>query len=149
MDRFALNFSLGYVTPEQEVDILSAQEKLHPLHLLAPCVSMQDVLCLKQAVKEIRISEELKRYVVDITRRTRTATGAQLGASPRASLALMKAAQALALFDGLEFVTPDQIQELAVPVIAHRVVLEPQAKFSGLTARAVVQEALKKVPVPA
>src|SRR5437667_373416 len=77
MDRFALQFSLGYVTPEQEVEILSAQEKLHPLELIAPCVSMQDALALKRAVKEIRISEELKRYVVEITRTTRGAAGIQ------------------------------------------------------------------------
>jgi len=73
----------------------------------------------------------------------------QLGASPRASLALMKAAQALALFDGLDFVSPDQIQEIAVPVIAHRLALEPQAKFAGVSAAGVVTEILKKVPVPA
>jgi MoxR-like ATPase len=73
----------------------------------------------------------------------------QLGASPRASIALMKAAQAIALFDGLDFVTPEQIQELAVPVIAHRLVMQPQARFSGLTARNVVEEVLKKIKVPA
>ena len=80
---------------------------------------------------------------------TRTASGVQLSASPRASIALMKAAQALALFDGLEFVTPEQIQELAVSVIAHRLVMEPQARFSGQTARAVVEEIVKKIKVPA
>jgi len=149
MDRFALNFSLGYVSAEQEVAILSAQEKLHPLESISPCVAMHDVLALKRAVKEIRISDELKRYAVDIVRATRATAGVQLGASPRASLALMKSAQALALCDGLEFVTPEQIQELAVPVIAHRLVLEPQAKFSGLTGRSIVQEVLKKIPVPA
>jgi len=149
MDRFALNFSLGYVSAEQEVAILSAQEKLHPLESISPCVAMHDVLSLKRAVKEIRISDELKRYAVDIVRATRATAGVQLGASPRASLALMKSAQALALCDGLEFVTPEQIQELAVPVIAHRLVLEPQAKFSGLTGRSIVQEVLKKIPVPA
>jgi MoxR-like ATPase len=149
MDRFALTFSLGYVSPEDEVAILSAQEKLHPIESISPCVSMQDVLGLKRAVKEIRMSEELKRYAVDLARATRGAPGVQLGASPRASLALMKAAQALALSDGLEFVTPEQIQELAVPVIAHRLVLDPQSKFSGMTARAVVQDILKKTPVPA
>lgn len=149
MDRFALNFSLGYVTPEEEVDILSAQEKLHPLETIAPCVSMHDVLALKRAVKEVRISNELKRYAVDLARATRTAPGVQLGASPRASLALMKAAQALALSDGLEFVTPEQIQELAAPVIGHRLVLEPQARFSGVTGRAIVQDVLKKIAVPA
>lgn len=148
MDRFALNFSLGYVAPEQEVAILSAQERTHPLTRIKPCVSTADVLALKQAVKEVRMSEELKRYVVDITGATRSMPGVQLGASPRASLALMKTAQALALFDEMEFVTPERIQEMAVPVIAHRMVMEPQARFSGLTARGVVEEVLKKIPVP-
>jgi MoxR-like ATPase len=80
---------------------------------------------------------------------TRVAAGVQLGASPRASIALMKGAQALALFDGLDFVTPELIQELAEPVIAHRLVMEPQARFSGRTAQSVVQEVIKKLPVPA
>jgi len=95
------------------------------------------------------MSEELKRYVVELVGATRSAAGVQLGASPRASIALMKSAQAMALFDGLDFVTPDQIQELAVPVIAHRLVMEPQARFSGLTARGVVEEIVKKTRAPA
>jgi len=149
MDRFAMQLSLGYVKPEEEVAILSAQAKEHPLDRLTPCVTLAEVLGLKHAVQEVRISEELKRYIVDVVAATRAASGVQLGASPRASLALTKAAQALALFDGLDFVAPDQIQELAMPVIAHRLVMEPQARFSGLTARGVVGEMLKKLPVPA
>jgi len=149
MDRFALQFSLGYVQSSEEVAILTAQERNHPLEELTPCASLEDVLALKRAVQQVRISEELKRYAVDLVGATRTASGVQLGASPRASLALMKAAQALALFDGLDFVTPEQIQELAVPVIAHRLVMEPQARFSGLSARGVVEEAVKKSRVPA
>jgi MoxR-like ATPase len=90
----------------------------------------------------------LKRYVVDVVTATRTVSGVQLGASPRASIALMKTAQALALFEGADFVAPDHIQKLAVPVIAHRLVLEPQARFSGLTARNLVTEILKKARVP-
>jgi MoxR-like ATPase len=86
--------------------------------------------------------------MVDIVGATRRASGVQFGASPRASLALMKAAQALAVLDGLEFVTPDHVQELAVPVIAHRLALEPQAKFSGLTAKAVVENIVEKMPAP-
>ena len=103
----------------------------------------------KRAAEDVRISEELKRYVVELVAATRTTTGVQLGASPRASLALMKAAQALALFDGLDFVTPEQVQELAVPVIAHRLVMEPQARFSGLTTQGVVEDVVKKTKVPA
>jgi len=149
MDRFAMQFALGYVEPSEEVAILSAQEQTHPLDDLKACSSLVDVLALKHAVQNVRISEELKRYIVKLTGETRTAQGVQLGASPRASIALMKASQALALYDGLDFVTPEQIQELAVPVIAHRLVMEPQARFSGQTARSVVEEIVKKTKVPA
>jgi MoxR-like ATPase len=149
MDRFAMEFTLGYVHADDEVAILTAQEHTHPLELLQPCATLADVIGMKRAIETIRISDELKHYIVALVAATRSANGVQLGASPRASIALMKAAQALALFDGLDFVGPEQIQELAVPVIAHRLVMEPQARFSGLTARGVVQDVLKKLKVPA
>ena len=149
MDRFAMQFTLGYVPPEEEVAILTAQEHNHPLDELTPVASLAEVVALKHAVENIRISGELKRYAVDLVAATRTAAGVQLGASPRASIALMKIAQAEALFGGFDFVTPEQIQRLAVPVIAHRLVLDPQSRFSGVTARGVVEDALKKLRVPA
>ena len=149
MDRFAMQFTLGYVPPEEEVAILTAQEHNHPIEELQTVATLADVQALRSAVEAVRISAELKRYVVDLVAATRTAPGVQLGASPRASLALMKTAQALALFDGLDFVTPEQIQALAVPVVAHRLVLEPQARFSGTTARGVVLDILKQLRVPA
>jgi MoxR-like ATPase len=149
MDRFAMQFTLGYVSPEEEVAVLTAQEHNHPLEELKPVATHADVIALKHAVENVRISAELKRYAVDIVAATRTASGVQLGASPRASIALMKTAQAEALFDGFDFVTPEQIQKLAVAVIAHRVVLEPQARFSGITTRGVVEDILKKLKVPA
>jgi MoxR-like ATPase len=149
MDRFAMQFALGYVTPEEEVAILKAQQHDHPLDKLKPVATLAEVLALKRAVEEVRISDELKRYAVDLAAATRSAAGVQLGASPRASIALMKTAQALALFQGADFVTPEQIQSLAVPVVAHRLVLEPQARFSGVTARGVVEDAVKKVRIPA
>ncbi|HSH93733.1 MAG TPA: MoxR family ATPase, partial [Roseimicrobium sp.] len=149
MDRFALQFSLGYVTAMEEVAILTAQARQHPLDSLTPCATVEDVIALREAVQNIRISEELKRYIVDLVSGTRTASGIQLGASPRASLSLMKASQALALVDGSEYVTPDHIQEMAVPVIAHRMVMDPQARFSGQTSRSVISDLLKRLPVPA
>jgi MoxR-like ATPase len=149
MDRFAMQCALGYVPSAEEVAILTAQEHNHPLDELQPCASLADVLRLRCAVQETRMSEELKRYVVDLAGATRASAGVQLGASPRASIALMKTAQALALFDGLDFVTPEQIQELAVPVIAHRLMMEPQARFAGQTARGIVAEVVRKTRVPA
>ncbi len=149
MDRFALQFTLGYVPPEEEVAILTAQEHNHPLELLQPCATLAEMLALKRVVENVRISDELKRYAVDIVAATRTAAGVQLGASARASISLMKVAQAAALFDGFDFVAPEQVQSLAVPVIAHRLVLEPQARFSGVTARGIVEEIVRKLKVPA
>jgi MoxR-like ATPase len=148
MDRFAIQFNLGYISPEEEVNLLTDQIQTHPINSIQPCVTLEDIINLKKQVQEIRISTELKRYIVDIINATRTAEGVQLGASPRASLTLMKIAQALALFDGYEFVTPEHIQEFAVSVIAHRLVMQPQARFSGQTAVSVVEEIIKSVTVP-
>jgi len=148
MDRFAVQLSLGYVTPEDEVAILSAQAQRHPIDTLAPCVSIDDVLMVRRRAASVRMSDELKRYAVDVVRATRGANGVQLGASPRASLALMKAAQALALSEGREFVVPEDVREMAVPVIAHRMVVEPQARFAGVTTAGLVEEILAKIPMP-
>ena len=103
---------------------------------------------LTRHLQDVRISEELKAYIVEMVKATRIHPGVQLGASPRASLALMKTAKALAVFDGMEFVTPEHVQEIAVPVIAHRMVMDPQARFSGETAEGVVEDILKTVPAP-
>src|SRR5436190_16138921 len=149
MDRFALQFALGYVAPEEEVAIVSAQAQRHPIEAVQAVVVLEDVLELRRRVREVRVSDELKRYAVDIVRQTRAAPSVQLGASPRASLALIKPAQALALLDGGAFVLPEHLQDLAVPVIAHRLVVDPQARFSGVTAQGLVEEIVKKVPVPA
>ena len=149
MDRFAVQLSLGYVAPEDEVAILSAQAQRHPIDALTPCVSIDDMLMVRRRAAGVRMSDELKRYAVDVVRATRAANGIQLGASPRASLALMKAAQALALSEGRDFVLPEDVREMAVPVIAHRVVIEPQARFAGVTSAGLVEEILAKVPMPA
>jgi len=148
MDRFAVQLSLGYVAPEEEVEILSAQAQRHPIDTLTACISIEDVLDVRRRATGVRMSEELKRYVVDLVRETRAATGVQLGASPRASLALMKASQALALTEGREFVAPEDVREMAVPVIAHRMIAEPQARFAGVTTAGIVEEILTKVPSP-
>lgn len=148
MDRFALRFSLGYVTMEQEAAMLVAQNAGHPINAVKPCVSLADVLEFRRAVTEVRISDEIRRYIVAIVSATRTKPSVQLGASPRASLALAKVAQALAVFDGMEFVTPDHVQELAEATIAHRIALDPEAKFSGLSARNIVAEIIESIPAP-
>jgi MoxR-like ATPase len=148
MDRFSLQLSLGYVSAEEETAVLSDQMLRHPVDEIGPCVSMAEVVELKRQAGQVRVSSELKRYIVDIVSATRSSEGVQLGASPRASLAMMKCAQALALFDGYEFLTPEHVQEIAVPVIAHRLLMDPQARFSGKESPMVVEEILNSVPPP-
>jgi len=149
MDRFAMQLQPGYVTREEEVAVLSEQREKHPIEAINPCISLKDFLKLQHMVNQVFISKELQGYIVDLVNATRGKPGVILGASPRASIALMKTASALALFDNQEFVTPDHIQEIAVSVIAHRLMLDSHSKFSGKTARIVVEEIIKSIPVPA
>ncbi|NNJ85985.1 MAG: hypothetical protein HKP20_02335 [Akkermansiaceae bacterium] len=106
---------------------------------------------MKTLIKEvanIRISDELRRYIVALSNATRSIEEVQLSASPRASLSLMKLSQALSLFEGRDFVTPETIQQVAPDVIAHRLVISPEAKFNGLTGRTIVETILEETPVP-
>ena len=148
LDRFALKFSLGYVAKEQEVAILQAQGQQHPIESIQPCIGVSELRLLQEQVKRIRISPELQHYIVDIVAATRDATEVKLGASPRASLTLMKCAQALALIDGNDFVTPEVIQELAVPVVAHRLGVDSQSKFSGADAESLMRDIMQNISVP-
>lgn len=149
MDRFAVRLTLGYINADAEVEVLSAQEQRHPIETITSCATLADVRTLKEAAKRVRVSAELKRYMVDVVRATREAQSVKLGAGPRGSIALIKTAQALALIDGDEFVRPEHVRELAVPVLAHRLALDPQAKFAGGTAHAVIEHILQTLPVPA
>lgn len=149
MDRFALRLSLGYVGLQEEVDIISAQGDSHPLERIGPCVDAAEVHTLREAVKRVRVSDEMKHYIVSLARATREAPGVQLGAGPRASLALTHMSQGLALVEGLDFVSPDQVRALAGPVLAHRLALDPQARFAGVTAAGVVAGILRDIPAPA
>jgi MoxR-like ATPase len=148
MDRFALKLGLGYVGPEQEVAMLSAQNAGHPLDTLEAVATVGDVLAARAALADIRVADALKRYVVDLVAATRSAPGVALGASPRASLALIRLAQALAAFDGEAFVSPEHVQEIAVDAIAHRLVLDRELRFAGGSAESAVTDILRTLPVP-
>ena len=149
MDRFALQCRLGYVSEEEEVGILADQRHEHPVDHMKSVVSREDILTLMAAVKQVRMSEELQHYTVQLVAATRARQDLQLAASPRASLALMKMAQALSIFEGRDFVVPETIQDLLADVVAHRLVLSPDARYAGATGRSVMAEILEQVPVPA
>ena len=148
MDRFAMQCALGYVTAEEEAQILADQIEVHPVDVLQPVATREEVLELMAASKQVRFSTELRHYVVSLVAATRGRPEIQLAASPRASLALMKVSQALALFEGHDFVSPEIIQSVAADVIAHRLVLAPEAKFSGINARRIVADLIEEIAVP-
>ena len=149
MDRFGMCFKLGYVSKEDEIAIMDSQRYSHPLEKLTSCVDQKDIRLIREAVSNVRISDELKRYIVDIVVATRGAPGVSMGASPRAGITLMKSSQALALIEGAEFVTPNHIQELSIPIIAHRLVLDSGSEYSGSQAAQIVQEIIAEIPAPA
>ncbi len=148
LDRFALRFSLGYIGLDEELALLDAQRLEHPLARLSAVVDVEELLTLRRAAREVVVAPELRRYMVQVVAATREHEGVALGASPRASLAWMKCAQALALVDGLDLVTPEQLRELAVPVLAHRLVLDAQSRFAGRNAERLVEGLLDQTPVP-
>lgn len=149
MDRFALRFTLGYVAAQLEVEILNTHGAQSPLTNLKEVASRDDLARVRAAAQAVSVSDELKRYIVDLVHATRGAQHVRIGASPRASLSLMKCAQALAVIEGNNFVTPDHVQELAVPALAHRLILDSEARFSGISEATVVRDVLQQVPVPA
>jgi len=149
MDRFALCLALGYVDADTEVAVLSAQDLGHPLDAIRPVAAREEVIAVKQAARRVRVADELKHYIVELVRRTRQAPQVLLGCGPRASISLAHTAKALALFDGEDFVRPEHVQELAVPTLAHRMVLDPQARFAGVSAQSLVADIVREVKVPA
>lgn len=148
MDRFAMKFSLGYVPFDDEMRILADQRSSHPLEHLQPCATLHELQVLQSAVQSVDIAEDIKRYLLELVRGTRGAKEVALGASPRASLALMRIARAVALFDGRDYVVPEDVRAIAPDVLSHRLVIDPQARFSGVTAAGVVEELLQSVPAP-
>ena len=148
MDRFALKRSLGYVSIEDEISILEAQSQAHPLESVQPVVTREDLIALRAAVKDVKVTSDLQEYIVRLVAGTRDQSEVKLAASPRASISLLRVAQAMTLFEGRDFVVPETIQALAPDVVAHRLVLESDAAYGGRTGRDVVIEVMEKLPVP-
>ncbi len=148
VDRFMMRLHLGYPSSTDEVRVLERQQHRHPFTELEQVVSVEELIEAQEAVKDIFVSAALKRYIVDLNHQTREHADVYLGSSPRGSLALYRTAQAKAAADGRDFVLPDDIKELAIPTLAHRVILGPGARLRDLTAEQVVEEILRGVPVP-
>jgi len=148
LDRFFIRARLGYPNLLDEMNILDQQKLRHPLESLEAIFNAQDVLAAADAVKEIYVSAAARRYIVDLVARTRQNADIYLGASPRGSLALYRAAQARAAMQGRTYVLPDDIKALAVSTLAHRIIVSPAARLRELTADRIVQEIVQTVAVP-
>jgi MoxR-like ATPase len=148
VDRFLMRIRLGYPLQEDEILVLERQQFHHPFEDLEQVVTVEELLQAQEAVKEVFVSPALKRYIVDLNHQTREHSEVYLGASPRGSLALYRTAQARAAIAERDFVLPDDIKALAVPTMAHRVILGPGARLRDLNAQQVVEEILHGVPVP-
>jgi len=148
MDRFGIRLGLGYVGAEAEVRLLDYRAERHPLDDLTPCASIADLLAAREAAANIEVVPALRQYIVALVQATRNHPEVHMGASPRASIALFQLARSLALFDGEAFVTPDRVQEIAIDVLAHRIALDPQARYSGTTGANVVRDIMSRIPVP-
>jgi MoxR-like ATPase len=148
LDRFTMRISIGYPPLSQEAQMLTEQTADPPLDALEPVASAADAIMLADEAKGIYVEESLNRYVVALLRATRGDSRLYLGASPRAGIALLRVAKARALADGRTFLEPDDVKAVAVAVLAHRLILAPEARSSGLTGEQIVQETLEKTPVP-
>ena len=148
LDRFLLRVRLGYPLAQDEINVLERQQFRHPIDDLQEVVSVEDLLSAQEEVKKIYVAPAIKRYIVDITRRTREYPEVYLGASPRGSLTLYRAGQARSALLGRDYVLPDDIKALADAALSHRVILGPAARLRDLSATQVVSEILATVPVP-
>ena len=148
LDRFALRISLGYPPLAEEARMLDEQTHEPPLETLPAVADAADVLSLTAAARAVYVEESLARYVVALLRYTRSDSRLQLGGSPRAGIILLRIAKALALAEGRDFLVPDDVKAVAAPVLAHRLILAPEARSAGLDGAALVAEALDRTPVP-
>ena len=147
LDRFLLRIRLGYPSLNDEIHILELQQLRHPIDALETVVSLEELVLVQEAVKQVYVSPAIKRYIVELTRSTRESSDIYLGASPRGSLGLFRAGQARAAIFGRDFVLPDDIKALAENVLAHRLVISPSARLKNISSDEMVSEILKSLPV--
>lgn len=148
LDRFLIRIHIGYPAFQDEIKILALQQLVHPIDLLEPVIQTDELLDAQKAVKNIFVSEAVKKYIVEITRATRDNSEVYLGSSPRGSLGLFRAGQAFAALRGRDYVLPDDIKYLVEPILAHRMVLQPASRLRNLNAAIILQEILQNLPVP-
>lgn len=150
MDRFFMKLSMGYPVAEEEMLILERTEMHNPINnITEPAMTVDDIIALQGEVRNVRVDEKVKKYIVELVGSTRNDRNATLGISPRGSIALYKAAKAFAFIYERDFVTPEDVKSAAVPVLAHRIILSPQGKSEFGTGEAYIRSVISSAPVPA
>lgn len=147
-DRFMARVSVGYPAPQSELDMIDSHSSRFPLESLEPVTDTAQIRSLTEQVRTVHVAPGMRRYVVDLVNATRTNPELSLGASPRATLHLVRAARAHAALDGRHYVVPDDVQTLAVPVLAHRLLPGPEARMERLTSEQIVAKIVSRLPVP-
>jgi len=148
LDRFLLKIEMGYPSEDEEVEMVLRFEEASPLERLQPVASTEQLLQLQKEARAVHVDPAVRGYAVQVARATRTHPAVQLGASPRATLALYRAAQARALLEGRHFVLPDDVKRMAPAVLGHRLILDPQARLRGKLPGSILEELLHDIPVP-
>jgi len=148
LDRFIMKVAIGYPSLQEENDILLRFERTDPLDTLAQVVQPEDILQMQTTVREIRVEESVRNYVVNVCRATRDHEDIELGASPRATMALYRTCQALAAIRGREFVIPDDVKTMAPYVLTHRLMVNPQTRLRGRSPEDINHDVVETVPVP-
>lgn len=148
LDRFLMRFSLGYPTLDEELKMLEMLQRRHPVDDVQPVVAAEELVAAQRAVREVHVDEKIRRYLTQIVHQTRSCEDLSLGASPRASIALFRCAQALAAVSGRNYVLPDDVKKIAPPVLTHRVIVRPESRLRKMTAAAIVEDLIEDVPVP-
>ena len=148
LDRFIMKLKMGYPTPAEEIQVLNSLEHSVPIEDLDTVITLEELITIQKEVRTVHVSEVLKGYIVELATRTRHDPYVYLGASPRASIALMRAAQAYALMKGRDYATPDDVQYLAPFVFAHRIILKPEARYEGMATQTILKDIIKRTPVP-
>ncbi|MEE8443366.1 MAG: MoxR family ATPase [Dehalococcoidia bacterium] len=148
LDRFLLRISLGYPSFDEEISIMDNQETSHPFGNLESVASPQEVMALQEETRKVYVDHMVKQYIVSLVEGSRQHPDVALGASPRASLALQRTSQALALLQGRDYVLPDDVKDLTEPVIAHRLIMTPAARMQGVDGRRVAHQLADEMVVP-
>ncbi|MCD6384653.1 MoxR family ATPase [Candidatus Sumerlaeota bacterium] len=148
LDRFLMRIHIGYPEHNVELRIIKEQQFAHPIEKVEAVVTLDDVVEMQKKVKEVYVEHSVRDYMVQLVEKTREHKDLLLGASPRASLALFRVSQAIALINGKDFVTPDIVQRVAKPVLRHRLILQPHSQLGGITPDKIIEEIIQQVEVP-